>query len=395
MSWIKKLAKGDPTEQDLYTKYMTTLNEFESHIDYIEGDQLASELGRSHPSAYYVEIRSRRGKEKAYKALAKSDFNWLYRYGKDLSFYILEHKVIPKKHIKKTHKAAELFLKMRRAPNKLGNWWLKNKPTLMFLRETIRWPLKEDNTEAKYKIGPFTVHNTLGLTDEDLTKTNASVEAAIKFVSKTNIPKVKDVLYGEVFIVGKLQESRTMAWYYPKKDVVYLRPLLKFGRGEVHNLIHELGHRYWGKIFPPMKRKEWMRYSSLLARGEVKIGLSPEHEKKIRELRELSVGDVFPVRVGGLIRGGPTIVKKITKTPLGDIRFHLETKRSKKRGSVMLSSITGAFKRQEDSTKRVSKYPTPYSSTSPEEHFCETFALYSMNKLPEEFQGEFQRIVGV
>ncbi|MEL7342039.1 MAG: hypothetical protein AAGM67_16270, partial [Bacteroidota bacterium] len=39
------------------------------------------------------------------------------------------------------------------------------------------------------------------------------------------------------------------------------------------------------------------------------------------------------------------------------------------------------------------QFPTPYASTSAEEHYCEALSLYVMGRLPEEHQVNFEEMM--
>lgn len=358
-------------------------------------------IGKTHPAAYYVYIKEsigaqvRRidpdspqaktlGMEKALKRLSKSlDMNQFITAGQRLAKYIIQFKSVPKGKAKAVQQAAATFIKMRRAPRNLATWWQKNAKHMQTLLDSRTWPFKsvEDEGDEVYKLGPFEVHNTLGLADKALASTNKAIASAAKFLETSGIPKARSVLYGPVMVVGKLQQPRTLAWYYPGDDTVYLRAHTKAGKGEVHNLVHELAHRYWAKQF--RNQRAWVKHHRRVKnRGEGEQA----DDANLDMLKGLKVGDVFPLPISGMIRGGPPRITEISPTS-----WSLENSRG--RGRVSKSAIVKTMQSNSRKTKAIKHFPTPYASTDAEEHFAEAFAMYAMNQLPVEHKEAFEEIV--
>ena len=343
---------------------------------------------------HYGALRLDRGLEVAEKTYMKYSSQWseLIYKGKQLARHILDTRQPPKPRMKAFEQAARLFTMIKRAPRKPVTWWAKNYKHVKLLQEARNWGERSAvSEESVAKVGPFTVHNTIG---EDPTMTHKAVEKAIQFIQASRVPKLKGVLYGDVYIVGKLHEPRTLAWYHPSDDKVYVRQHLKSGKGEVHNLIHEFGHRYWmrGMISGAQKGMWEVHHASV--RNSAEASSSPdeeEFERRLAEFNALSVGDNFPKLFKGWMRG----VKVTELNPEGREGWVV---RKKGRDTFMdRRSVERALRRSVERSSAfvqvANSYPTPYASTDAHEHFCEALAMYVMGTLPLEHKEEFERIV--
>lgn len=307
-----------------------------------------------------------------------------------LARWIIRFKSIPKGQAKGLERAAKPFLSGRQAPRKPVAWMAKNEKNLRYLQNAYTtWPEKTDDSPDKYTVGPFTVHNTLQLEGDNLEKTNKVIEAATKFVKNSRIPGAAKAAYGDVFVVGKLQGHNTLAWYNFRDDNIYLRPLLKADMDAAHSLAHEIGHRYWRKQVPKEVQRMWLRYHS------GKRYETPDVKEQTQEvMRTIKPGQPFPIPVAGMKRGGPPIVVGLenTSNPARAVVV-VEMTRGKKKGQqarLPLSRVVDFLMKQE--ARKIS-FPTDYASTSPEEHFAESFAMYSMKKLTGVHKENFEKII--
>lgn len=393
-----RFALSEDEGDRLYERFSDSYKEISDLIDAIADPTLTTaRVGKHHPASYYIYIRELKGLEQAWKRLAKSiEMAQFVNAGKKLVKYIIQYKSIPKGNARKVQRAAEVFMKMRRMPRKLDTWWKRNAKHIQTILGSRGWPLKTvDEGEEIYNLGPFEVHNTLALSDRDLSKTNKAIESAAKFLSSSRIPKARQVLYGPVMIVGRLQQPRTLAWYYPSDDTIYLRVHRKVSKGEVHNLIHEIGHRYWKKLLSPLQKKAWKKHHrQMKGLGESEEGeLDEFNQREIQKLNELEVGDEFPIKLKGMIRGGPPRIVDIIQS--GDAyQWVVTNRKGTRRARVSRSAIINNMKENNRRRKAVDHFPTVYASTDPEEHFCEAFAMYAMNKLPVEHKEAFETIIG-
>lgn len=308
----------------------------------------------------------------------------------ELSRWLIRFKSIPKGQAKALERAAKPFLSARRAPRKIATWIVKNEKNLKFLTNAYKkWPDKGEDSPDKYPVGPFTVHNTLQLDGDDLTKTNKVIEAGTKFLKSSGIPGAAKMLYGDIYVVGKLQGHNTLAWYNFRDDNVYLRPLLKANMDATASLTHEIGHRYWRKVLPKDAQRAWQRYH------QGKRYEQPDVGEQIKEvMATIKPGQPMPVPIKGRQRGGPPIVLRLEDTSdprRARVVYTMPRGKNKgEEGSIRLMAIANFLGQQ---AARKITFPTPYASTSPEEHFAESFGMYSMKKLTGTHKENFEKII--
>lgn len=280
----------------------------------------------------------------------------------DLSRALLGSKEIPPGQAKPLEVAVRAVLSSKRGPNDVVKWYDANRKHLDFLYDAARtWPERADESAQVFRVGPFVVHNTLGLPQDKLEGVITALEKAVVLIKGMKVPGIEKVLYGDVMIVGSLHGSNTLAFYYADEDVVYLRPIKNAGTDELHNLIHELGHRYIHKIADTKTVIAWRRYHTGIRFQHTSVDIKP--------------GDIIPVRVKG-VKGDP-IVERVVP------------------GAVYFQGLSGFFSMSD--IKKVmhehTAYPTPYASKSESEHFCEALALRAMGKLKEPHLTNFKAII--
>jgi hypothetical protein len=323
------------------------------------------------------------------RGLSQATWN-LLAASAQLARWLIRFKSIPKGQAKALERAAKPFLSARRQPRKPVSWMLKNQKNINYLRNAYqKWDDKGEDSPDKYPVGPFTVHNTLQLEGDDLKKTNKVIEAATKFVKSSGIPGAAKAVYGDVFVVGKLQGHNTLAWYNFRDDNIYLRPLLKANLDATHSLAHEIGHRYWRKQVPKAAQLQWQRYHSGKQYEQPDVGA------QIKEvMATIKPGQPMPIPVKGWERGGPPIIvglENASNPRQAQVVFEMQRGAKKgKQGRVRLMAIANFLGQQE--ARKIS-FPTPYASTSPEEHFAESFGLYSTKKLTGVHKENFEKII--
>jgi len=281
---------------------------------------------------------------------------------------LLGSKEVPKESKRDFDKAVKLFMGTARTPNDPAEWMFKNTIPILTLIRALRWPDKvEGQSESLFRAGPFLVHNNLGAEGDDLQKVKDALEGAATKIKGVGAPGLNSVLYGDVMVVGNISKSNTLAWYYENEDVIYVRLFKKVSRDELFNLIHELGHRYIHKFMPKGNWDLWRAYHNRLKNQRITV-----------DPKELHVGDQMPFKITG-IRGTP-IIQKIEdgKVYFGGTGFILERKLKQ---WIQESEAEGQ------------RFPTRYSATSPDEHLCDTLAMYAMGKLAEPFLSDFVAIV--
>jgi len=285
--------------------------------------------------------------------------------GRVLAAWAVETRTIPDGKAKALELAARL-MGLVRIPSDIIRWYETNLPKLEFLRETIRW--KERSAEPSgglglTTVGPFKVHNTIGAKEKQFKELQGLVKAAVKAI--TPVMDFKKVLYGDVFVVGQLRQSRTAAWYFVNEDQVYLRSLAKKGVDDLASLIHELGHRYWFKF----------------ASAGMKRNISGLFYNLASDVRRVPVpvlkaGDILPLNLKGEL--APRVITKVTPLyyELGDGVM------------VKVHDVEGILKRKAVVGKL---FPSAYSMKNDEEFFAECFSFYVLGKLPAGLVPEFEK----
>ncbi len=388
----QEVVRNFPSVSRVATRYALT----KISMPLAEGDRLYSDFEKAYAMMLQRIVRAQNqldGREPD-KYLLRALGTWakpLIDAGYYLSKFIAEHKAIPRSKAKLMEKTMRLFLNARRQPRNIISWYVKHRDGIKLMQESRGWPNKDDqdDLDLKFGVGPFTVHNVIGLEGDKLESTKKTIEAATKFLSKNPIPRASGVLYGPIMVVGKLHAPRILAWYYPSEDTVYMRPHLKLSRGDVHNLIHELGHRYWSRFASRDKISKWLAYDRKLRNADVEV--SEEEPESVKKLKNLKVGDPFPLRIKGFIRGNPRVVA--IEPFRGDVLYVIETNKGK-RGRISLRQYTQDVRSTEKRVKRREGFPTPYASKNPEEHFSEAFAMYAMGQLPAAQRAAFEEVWG-
>lgn len=301
----------------------------------------------------------------AVSAKLQNAWTWLVRWGTDVATWVVETRTIPKGKEKAVELAARLFTMANRSPKDIPTWWDKNEKHIHLLVEALSWPERtEGSLQEKFSVGPFTVHNTLHLEEGKLQGTVSVIVKAMQKIKPFH--KFNKVLYGDVFVVGQLRHSKSLAWYYNQDDTVYLRPQ-KTSEKELVNLIHELGHRYWYKFLGAEAQRQWHSVYTILKRPvQVKL---PEVGEPLGVLVK-GVDNPIVESYGRGNKGVPIV------TIVG--------------GQVF--SATGVLSILEaEATER--KFPTPYSATSVEEFFAEAFAHYIVGDLSEDHRVSLEGII--
>lgn len=295
----------------------------------------------------------------------------LINAGRDVATWVVETRAIPPAKVKAVEMAARLFLTAARDPKDHAVWWEKNEKHARLLLEALSWPEKMeggDGVQEKVTVGPFVMHNTLHLADEKLASTISVVEKATLRIRSSN-GKLAKVLYGDVFVVGKISQSRDLAWYYINDDSLYLR--LMSGLTEVRSLCHELGHRYWYKFLQGDAQRQWRTTYYVMKNTNVpKVELPKVGEPlgvSVKGHTEMPIVESY-----GFVRGTRVI------NLVGG-------------GAVSVSGIFGFLEEKAVATK----FPTPYAATKAEEYFAECFADYVGGTLAPEHVKLFEEAVGI
>jgi len=358
-SYVKSgvsLQEGDR----LYRDFDEAYQQLSTSINLVK-DPTLSTRATSGALQRLLNVRDRYGVERTLKMMNKAAIP-LINVGHNLAKFILEHKVVPRGKAKNLEKIAKVFLSARRAPRKVDTWLQKNSPGIHIMLESQSWPNKEDQPDQddiQFGVGPFTVHNVVGLEGSKLESTRKTIESALNFLKKSKVPRVQGVLYGPVMVVGQLSQPRTLAWYYPSDDTVYMRPHLKLSRSDVHNLIHELGHRYWAKFANREKKAQWVRHHrDMKNQGEGERITEEEIAQldDVQALEGLREGDVFPIKIKGMVRGGAPRIEEIIEFGTKKIYVLKNSKGSSENLQAIHRRIRG-----EECSRSEAKRKFPYS----------------------------------
>lgn len=283
--------------------------------------------------------------------------------------WVLQTRSIPKDKAKAVEMIGRV-VNMPRAPADPYKWFEENLPRFNVLLDALTWPERSTDSAGGLEVaavGPMKVHNTVGADEKKFIELQGLVNSAVKALTSTPF---KSVLYGDVYVVGQIQQSNTLAWYYLKTDEVYVRSMAKKGIDDLRTLIHELGHRYYWQKLPVEKQR--------LVRA-LYNDLGREAGRASSDVKLPVVGDILPLTVRGMTKVKPVIVKD------DGVFFHLEPE-----GKVKISEVLVALKKKEVSQ---SVFPSAYSMTSDTEFFAECFADYVLGKLKPDLSKRFEAAV--
>jgi hypothetical protein len=286
---------------------------------------------------------------------------------------VLSVRSIPDKGVKPLEMVYRLLANSRRMPQDVFKWWADNQKRIEFLITAAEtWPPKTEGTDELFTLGSFKVHNTVGAKGPELESLKKGLERVEKAIRSNPILGFARVLYGDIHVVPRIAKAHHAAWYYPGDDSVYLRRTKATGVDEVHAMIHELGHRYWYKFASEPQKKAWKL-------------LHLQAETKPVEVELPKVGDEIRVAIKGAKGRYPTIVA----VQPGRFLYSIEIDGRATTGLVTSRTVHEFYREQQKVSKN---FPTRYSATSAEEHFCDSLALLAMGNLTNEFAVPFNAI---
>jgi len=279
----------------------------------------------------------------------------------------------PARSAKGMEMAHRLYSRSRAMPKDVYKWWGTNEKRILLTLEAAKtWPEKKEGSDDLFRVGPFLVHNTIGITGSKLEVFKKMLETATKKIkSDRTVPGIKKVLYGDVYLVGKIAGAHAAAWYNIREDVIYCRVAkAKWGFDEAYSLVHELCHRYWRKFMSREAKAKWESHHLAVSYRKV-------------EIPRPKVGDELPVRIKGAPRGWRPVLKEITSTSYSYERPNgVMGGISKTQLHSFLSKTRGAELR----------FPTAYSAKNEEEHFCEAVASDAFGSLGDDHQAALKGI---
>ena len=293
----------------------------------------------------------------------------LVEKGQEVAKDVLSTRSIPDNGKDRLELTYRLLFGSTRPPRDFLLWWDDNANHIRLLFEASRWPAKTDGTDELFTVGSFTVHNTVGATGPELKGIKDELERAGKAIKSNPVPGFARVLYGDVHVVGNIREARNAAWYDITDDSLYLRLKQATGMDEVHALIHELGHRYWHRFAEPAKKKAWEALHNKLKRRPAQLP---------------GVGEEVHVDVEGA--GGRWPI--VTQVTPNNLYYTIDIDGRTYKDGISTAVMSRYYK----AVQRSSVFPTRYSATNAQEHFCESVALMATGTLTDEFAVPFNAV---
>lgn len=300
-----------------------------------------------------------------------------YRKGRDWGDYVIDHTAIPPAKAKAVEMAVRVFrvtYGSGKGPRpSIADWFKKHERNLRVLLEAAQWPERSAD-DGIFQHGPFTVHNTVGATGKELQAAMRIIDLALRALPQTELPEMRQMAYGDLFLVGEIKRKRWAAWYMPQKDAIYLRPKISGVSVEdsALHLVHELGHRLWAKRLPQAVKSAWVTHHTQMAFSKGGLGRLPE------------AGEVLPPLL--LVNGKQ--VKVDAYDELGQATLVDAVK-----GAVIGKVNRLKLREWMGNIGHVSKFPSIYASSDAEEHFCEALAHKGMGSLSPENLAAFDQIV--
>ncbi len=285
----------------------------------------------------------------------------LHKAAYSLVMALVQEREITAANAKAFEKASQVLLVSDYKPRKnivWSNWYEKVKAAIGVVQRVLTAPSK--TADNKFLVGPFEVVNSVGKSSADLAPLVKLLDVVVQKVKQLPVSGLERVLYGRVMLTGQIKKNaRLAAWYDIAEDQLWVR-VGKYDLDFLHTVIHELGHRWWRKFASKSVKSAWEQHHLVMGFGSV-------------EIPRLHVGDPLPIQVKG-VKGNPVIVAETGKY------WEIDAKDSK--GRPILLDRMSVYDAMHNNAKR-RLFPTLYSSTDAEEHFCEALGLWALGDLKE------------
>lgn len=237
--------------------------------------------------------------------------------------------------------------------------------------------------------GDFTVIPVKGVSAKQLDACLAALDKAVTHIRS----KFPQVLYGKVYLgtsVGKGYGN--VAVYMPDHDTLALSTRTATTVGDVHAICHELGHRYFYKLWKDKSQRDAFYQLSVNPVYEEIVFDKPTRGKLADEF----LSNAEKMRAGGKPRTSDLLgawIKELQHRPqirdaqaLGR-KFTYDKDDSVREALWEAIAIPseGTIRTRTDKILRGPLAVTPYGAKAWTENFAEAFAFYVMGKpLPEE-----------
>lgn len=300
-----------------------------------------------------------------------------YYKGQAWAQYVIDTLAIPAKAAKSIEMGARVFrvsYGRGKGPRpSIAGWFAKHERHFRVLREATQWPERTEG-EGVFEHGPFRVHNTIGASDREMQAAKAVIDRALRAIPKTEVSELRQVAYGDLYLVGQIKRKNWAAWYMPQKDAIYLRPKMRgISADDVAlHLVHELGHRLWKKKLPADVKKAWQTHHFTMAMSKGGLGRLPEAGEVLPEVLKINNKQVRVEEYDE--RGYAVLIDAKKGEPVGTV------------DRIKLREWMG-------NVEHVGKFPSIYAASDAEEHFCESLAHKGMGSLDETNKAAFDSIV--
>ena len=249
-------------------------------------------------------------------------------------------------------------------------WFAKQYDLLNALVQVSEWPdldapsMSDDTSDSANTKSNVTLIGRIKVINQsplDPAQTIDLIKRATQLIGNSGVPRLSDVLYGDVLMVGDVgRKKNVLAMYYSKDDHIEVRVLKRFGSHELTSVIHEFGHRYWRKFASKDMQAHWKHHHNMMLYTFPNVDMP-------------KVGDVLEARKGNL----PIVSETST---------------------AYITSDGGSYDKQNVrkvlvENARRSSFPTLYAATDAEEHFCESLSLFCVGDLKAAHLEVFKKIV--
>lgn len=305
--------------------------------------------------------------------------------------YVLITKEVPQASRKDLEKAlAEFKVSSRKLPygDQITQWVTKKLPHAKVLYDAATvWPDRKvaDSPAVgaqTFRHGPFTVNNLVG---KDPTAVLAAIDDVVQAIKGSGIRGFDRVLYGDINVVGKLARPEVLAFYDINLDQVFVK-IMEGTRGRAkeiatramdpvtfrHTIIHELAHRFWRRFLTDAQRKAWAARHFEVDKSERDLTRA-FHKTPI----PLASGDLVP---GLDYKGMPLHFDRVSQYDEKVHLFMFQNDR-KVQASIPLPQFLNHLKKFGLISAPESAFPTWYSKTDAEEHFCDAVGLLAQKRL--------------
>ncbi len=261
-----------------------------------------------------------------------------------------------------------------------------------------------DKGGTKMKVGPFTLVNTGGFSQEVMNDVAEAVAEAVHYIKGSGLEKV---LYGDLLVTNQIKShANVMAFYIVASDEMMVRATTRKGAASVHTLVHELGHRMQFKFMRGRDREIDRLYQEIDRGGSADKALMPkpgDHvmleglDMTVRAIKGPKI-EVTPVMTPAYIAKERSRVEKHVLKARPSLKDHpdlLEDQVVQTLAGMIYTAPVGMLVAENPKFRPVDfkGFVTSYAKTSPTENFAEMFAFYCTGELPPTQSVAFEALV--